>query len=388
MRAFWTMAPLALAAALAASAAQAAPLKYRVEDIGTLPGSTAQELINLSLNDAGTVVGSAALQGGAGRVGSFVYRDGRLLPLQLGDRWEQAYYADGVNAAGMAVGRYFETPGGPGHAVLYRDGRVIDVGLAPGGSSRVEPRVFINDAGTVVGQDDAGGFIRNGTVTQPLTIGPGAAPFSPRALNDRGLMAGWSGRDALLFDGTRATPLPKLAEVADLTLMDLNNAGQLLLWARVYGPDGAAASFQSWVWDAASGYRALGPLASGADTHYGWALNDRGEVAGSRPAGPGGEGHAFLWRDGVTHDLNDLQRPGPGGPAWVLTGAWDINDRGQIVGLGRLESDPESVRRGFLATPVPEGGTAALMLAGLALLGGWLRRGAAPVLTAARSGCP
>ena len=64
---------------------------------------------------------------------------------------------------------------------------------------------------------------------------------------------------------------------------------------------------------------------------------------------------AFLHEDGVFHNLNDLI---PRNSGWYLRQANDINDRGQIVGVGILDGET----RAFLLTPTelsaPGGGGA------------------------------
>ncbi len=56
--------------------------------------------------------------------------------------------------------------------------------------------------------------------------------------------------------------------------------------------------------------------------------------------------HAILWEDGNTHDLNDLI---PSDSGWFLEAANDINDEGEIVGVGY---NPEGEERGFLLRPL------------------------------------
>ncbi len=53
---------------------------------------------------------------------------------------------------------------------------------------------------------------------------------------------------------------------------------------------------------------------------------------------------AFLWYDGAMYDLNILI---PGKGDWDLTGATDINDAGQIVGVGRFKGREQ----GFVLSP-------------------------------------
>ena len=82
------------------------------------------------------------------------------------------------------------------------------------------------------------------------------------------------------------------------------------------------------------------PLPSPSDpmpVGYARGINNRGEVVGVVADGP------FIW-DSVAgmRNLNDLLDSS--GDGWVLTHAYDINDRGQIVGFG---SNPDGYTHGF-----------------------------------------
>ena len=52
----------------------------------------------------------------------------------------------------------------------------------------------------------------------------------------------------------------------------------------------------------------------------------------------------MLWEDGEPRDLNGLI---PADSGWTLENALDINDRGQIVGMGQLGGEQHA----FLLTP-------------------------------------
>jgi probable HAF family extracellular repeat protein len=81
----------------------------------------------------------------------------------------------------------------------------------------------------------------------------------------------------------------------------------------------------------------------------GLGLNNQGEVVGANFTAPGlanGNPRAYLWRDGVMHDLNALIPPDS--PLYLLIAFW-INDAGQIAGFGVQTSTGDI--HAFLATP-------------------------------------
>ncbi|MCC7146523.1 MAG: DUF3466 family protein [Phycisphaeraceae bacterium] len=76
--------------------------------------------------------------------------------------------------------------------------------------------------------------------------------------------------------------------------------------------------------------------------------------------------HAFIFSGWDLQDLNDLLVPNDSD--WLLLGASDINDQGQIVGWG---INPQGEQHAYLLNPVPE--PAGLLGIGLLVLP-WLRR--------------
>ena len=77
-------------------------------------------------------------------------------------------------------------------------------------------------------------------------------------------------------------------------------------------------------------------------------MNERGEMVGASfgAAGPNkGHPRAFLWRNGMMTDLNDLI---PANASLHLLIAFGINDAGEIVGFG--VTNPGDLHA-FLATP-------------------------------------
>ncbi|NML16860.1 PEP-CTERM sorting domain-containing protein [Azohydromonas sp. G-1-1-14] len=171
------------------------------------------------------------------------------------------------------------------------------------------------------------------------------------------------------------SPLPRVSErPTTFTVVDLNNENQLLASATIQGSDGQIRS--GYVIYDDGRYRPLNPSGSIRGALTARAFNDQGAVVGLKFVGPNRDrAHAIVWRDGTTRDLNDFMAPDPSGATWELIDAWDINERGQIVGIGRLGDVTNA--RGFIATPVPEPGGWALLLAGLGVLG-WKARRAGP----------
>ncbi len=79
-----------------------------------------------------------------------------------------------------------------------------------------------------------------------------------------------------------------------------------------------------------------------------FAINNFQQVVGSAVLNDGSR-KAFLWMGGALFDLTDLQ---PEGSDWTFSTARDINEQGQIVGLGyRRKSDGGSEQLVFLANP-------------------------------------
>jgi uncharacterized membrane protein len=84
--------------------------------------------------------------------------------------------------------------------------------------------------------------------------------------------------------------------------------------------------------------------------HYAVAVNEQMQIVGYAEMIDSAGMRACLWEDGDVHDLNSLIAVDEG---WVLTGAADINEAGQIVATGRwLLSEPDDTHA-LLLTPYP-----------------------------------
>jgi probable HAF family extracellular repeat protein len=122
---------------------------------------------------------------------------------------------------------------------------------------------------------------------------------------------------------------------------DINNAGQVV---GVMGgnDDGSGQAFLI----SGGVVQDLGKVSPGHNYAKASAVNNAGHIVGvSSPSFFSSSGErAFIFRDGVMQDLNNLIAADSG---WVLASAVDINDAGQIVGNGFKDGQPKA----FLLTP-------------------------------------
>lgn len=250
-----------------------------LRDIGTIPGSITS--IPLDINGAGEIVGQA--DGGA-----LTWKDGTWTPLGFVGQ-ARAIDRAGDIAGTMVVGAHE-------HAVLVRDGVMMDLGTLGGLDSRGSA---INDSGHVVGvatRDDgsqhaflwANGSMRDlGTIAHRNSIATG--------INNRNVVVGFtfddggSNHTAFLWYGRMFRLLPGITHVAPI------------------------------------------------------AINNRNDIVGVLED----EGVAFLVADGELVRLDDLPAVRAAGLANLQPYA--INDRRWIVGT----ADGPSGARGFVLMPDP-----------------------------------
>jgi probable HAF family extracellular repeat protein len=328
------LALVASAVAVPASSALAAPVEYRVVELG--PPAGFDTVTGAGINESGQVVGTVQVSP-YGQTSAFV--------------WD--------SATGLRVLGRFNNRGTTGRGINDR-------GEITGGS----PSGSVYDPGTPVVWSAATGF-------QALTgLGTGTG------INDAGQVSGTVGI------GPRAVRWPASGESQALgalggeegSALGINNRGQVIGWARTanYYP-------HPFLWDPATGMRDLGTFqADGSGTGTAYAVNDVGHVVGSTSgSGPSALSQAFLWRDGrltaigpqvsFAYAVNDLDhavgqalvgsvyraflfRDGqsinlntliPGGRI-VLTAAQGIDDAGRIVANG---TNAQGQQRAFVLIP-------------------------------------
>ena len=281
--------------------------------------------------------------------------------------------AKGINNAGQITGYSYIQPGSfDGHAFLYSNGVMTDLGTLPG--TTFSSGNGINDAGQIAG------YSYSYTAIDPVTsVAVGHAfLYSNGVMTDLGTLGGTNsegfaisnagqvtgGADtasgyshAFLYSNGVLTDLGTLPGRTASVGYAINNAGQIT--GNAYGNAfdyGDAFLYSNGV------LTDLGALPLGYYS-YGLAINNTGQIAGFSVGAA--FSRAFLYSNGVLTDLNSLIDPNL--HITTLYEATGINDLGQIVANSYDYS--ANGEHAYLLTPVPEPGTWLLFGAGLLLLG-------------------
>ena len=188
-----------------------------------------------------------------------------------------------INERGQIVGRCGSDTG-PQRAVLWQDGKVIDLGALP--HNRYSVAVAINDRGQVVGYS-----------WSRFSEAHESEPASVRAF---------------LWEKGKMTNLGTVGG-QDSAAVAINNRGQVV----VAVGDWALRETDAYLWENGRLTR-LGPRAGEGEAVD--AINDHGQIIGQATRA-NFRSYAFLWEKGKMIDLGFLD-------------AKDINERGQIVGSG------------------------------------------------------
>jgi probable HAF family extracellular repeat protein len=274
--------------------------------------------------------------------------------------------AFGLNNRGDVAGSASYSPFGPGYGCpscpafvkgfLWKaDGTRVELPQLPsvgGRMASVEARPkAINDRGHIAGYAGygvlgRGGWQkaviwRDGAITE---IGPvGVLSSGATSINDTGDVVGWAEftqleygpgpRHAFLWNGATMKDLGSLQGSGGTSVAnDINDLGEIVGQSST-----ASGATRGFLWRNGA-MTELRPFADDTDSEA-LAINNDGDVIGLsyQRACSTCQRRAVIWRNGVAADLNAAIPPSSD---WVLTEAVDIDNEGRVIGRGLRTGNP------------------------------------------------
>ena len=290
----------------------------------------------IGINDSGQVVGYT-LSGGRDPSRATLYSGTGTGNTDLGTLGGTSSAATKINNAGQIVGDAANANNNRRATLFSGNGaNNVDLGTLGGGTSMARG---INSSGQVVGsaetstgKNHATLFSRNGTNNIDLGTLGGSYSFA-NDINNNGQVVGWSyttgdeGVHAALF--AISGPNVDLGTLGGFNsaAYSLNNAGQAVGVASTNSGYQHATLFSG----SGIGNIDLGTLFGGSTSSLAWDINDKGQVVG-QARNPSFSAFAFLWSaDMGMVALDDLLEPLSD---WQLSSAYGVNESGQISAFG------------------------------------------------------
>lgn len=333
---------------LSTTATYAAPM-YTITDLGHLdiPGGFGS---GNDINENGQITGTF-LNGPTTR--AYIYDEEGMQAIPIIPGTFDLTSGAGGSGAGLAINNSGHVTGFSGREVFIFDGDTVsNIGPLTGqfaGAGR-----DINNHGTVVGYSSPQIFSYKAFVYDGINFNwlgtLGGQSSEAHSINDSGQITGWAHTSA----GMEHAFLYTNGAIQDLGTAnvsesdsesrgyDINASGQVT--GKSYSPSSRVQ--QAFLYDG-NQMQALGTLGGASSVGYG--INDSGQVVGQSVTAQG-QSRAFLYEDGVMHDLNSLIDPSdPLAHRAVITAAYSINNQGQITGEMKNLGPASSA---FLLTPI------------------------------------
>lgn len=310
-------------------AAWAAPF-YSVTDLGTLGGATS---FGTALNDNGHAVGYSLTAGGDTRAFYWTLGGGMVDLGIIGTGSSQAFDISNTdNIVGQSGGKAFRWAPGPG---------MVLIDSASNGSAN-----GINESNVAIGSRAAGGQFNQtlrwsaaNLVTNPFPL------FNSRgyAIND---LAQFVGTVSTLSGGYYSNG-STVTNLGFFLPEDLNNSRTIV---------GSVSGIATWLDFDTNTTTTLGKLSPTDSSSTALGINQAGTIVGISV----GSGAFVTDSPSTIVSLTSLLAPSFSG--WEILTATDINNAGQIIGVGRYGGQDHAV---ILNLIVPEPNTLSLLFAAL-----------------------
>ena len=320
--------------------------KYTVTDLGTLGGrySTAE-----AINIHGNVAGYSETASGEKNAFLWTPEVGIVNLGTLGGTISAAY---DINDSGVVAGESTTAASPAPHAFLYDSTGMHDLGTLGGD---VSIAYGINNIGHVTGESHMTGgnsraFLYDGNEMHNLgCLGDASCTSGGTNVNDYDQVVGYAVNPvyAFIYDNNEMQIIGTLGGESAIA-HDINNSGMVVGTSETTVGSGHAFIFDG------NELQDLGTLNGYGSTA--WGINNLGEVVGDSGT-PSGVGHAFIWDS--LDGMRDLNYMIPTDSGWELRTAQDINDVGEIVGYGLIDTNGDGFKekRAYLLTPIVEAPT-------------------------------
>jgi probable HAF family extracellular repeat protein len=300
----------------------------------------------LGLNDKGEVVGYS-FQGDDYQAFLFSYADKSMT--EIGSLGGKLNAACAINAAGQVTGYSQDANGNLLAFIFSRNAPIASLGALEGGST--SEAFGINNRGEVVGDSQSGNqnhrpVLFSNNAVQDLGLGGSSEPGALEtayAINDSGQIvgrhsAGNNAFHAFLSSQGNTTDFNTLGG-ANGEALGINKHGHL-----VGDSDTADGAIHAFLFDGS--LKDLGTLPGYENASYARGINNSGEIVGESDSAD--QKRAFVYRKGQLVQLDALaQNLNEAGFA-SLDVAYDINDKGWIVGYGTTS---DNLTAAFVAVP-------------------------------------